>query len=361
MVNVGFHFHQQSPLHPDQLGRLRTNFDVVLDLDADFYIPLRDRSDKEWLIRFFDSDVMGDSSPARAIQIADRCHNGMMQTWNRHGGDPRRFILQFCNELNLGVEHGGRANEAWDTEDAFERRLSFMLAVLRRLREHKPPYRLAAPFDSPGHQDVDGRQEIRHYAERGLLNLIDVFGGHFYARGPEFGGFDAGDAKFFSDRVLDVRRLLDGLGFANLPIYVGECNRVAVEFGDVLGEWERYLERIKDAVAGVAWFIWSSGDPQFGSMQLGLLAGEPARVDRLQGIIDRLANHGPAPDEPINGHLVRFGFLDAYHADPQGLGPPISDQMFALDGDAASPLSAQFFRNAVLVWDGANVVRVRKG
>src|SRR5262245_61085216 len=66
-------------------------------------------------------------------------------------------------------------------------------------------------------------------------------------------------------------------------------------------------------------------------------------------------------DEIINGHAVRFGFLDAFHADPQGLGPPISDQIFASEGGGgAGTLTLQIFRNAVLVWDGAKVVRVRK-
>jgi hypothetical protein len=162
----------------------------------------------------------------------------------------------------------------------------------RTLAGFNRPYRVGAPWDSPGHQDIDGRQEVKLYAQAGLYDLIDIWGGHFYAEGPDRGGFDAPDREWYSDRVLKVRAMLDGSDRADLPIWIGECNRKMVDVGDVLAEYDRYCGRIAGAVEAVTWFIWSSGDPAFGDMQWSKIAD---RAPAMQAIIDKYAAYSPSP------------------------------------------------------------------
>jgi hypothetical protein len=79
--------------------------------------------------------------------------------------------------------------------------------------------------------------------------------------------------------------------------------------GDVLAEFDRFCGRIKHAVAGVAWFVWSSRDPAFADMRLGMLMSDKAQIARFQSIIDRhaaptgLTIHPPSTEEhPVAPH-----------------------------------------------------------
>lgn len=304
---VGVHMHNFPEQAPDILRRLRIPLMLVLNNDLTWYMDRYDDGKKLWVIRMYHEDVMSNDP----IVWADSGHYLMQEVIAKYGGDPKRFILQLTNELNLGIEHGNRGWEVWDTDDAFQQRLKWLLPAHRRLRGYGGNYRISGPFDSPGHQDVDGRNEVRLYAEAGLYDLIDLFGAHFYAEGPDRGGFDDPERIYFSDRVLTLREQLDALGYENLPILIGETNRKDVEVGDLLGEFERYCERIAPALkpeGGIIWFIWSTGNEgAFGTMELADImdeAHEAGNVLRFQALIDRHLGNTNLPEVPSPGPEV---------------------------------------------------------
>lgn len=289
---IGLHGHQFPAQREDKLSQLRIPVWTVLNMDFGWYRKF-DRPDMRWIIRIYDTDCMGHPPE----QWADRCHREMTQLIISAGGDPKRFILQGYNELNLDLEHNGQgyAGKSWDSDEGFRLRLDWLMRFHRTLVGFNLPYRVGAPWDSPGHQDIDGRQEVKLYAQAGLYDLVDVFGGHYYAEGPDRGGFDAPDREWYSDRVLKVRAMLDSNGRSALPIWIGECNRKMVDVGDVLAEYDRYCGRIAGSVEAITWFIWSSGDPAFGDMQWSKIAD---RAPAMQAIIDKYAGVQPGPIPP---------------------------------------------------------------
>lgn len=291
---VGLHVHQFPPVAEERLARMRVPFWVVLDNDADYYIPRFDDGKALWVVRLWHPDVPGQDPEfwaGNAIVTWDK--------WFPKLGD--RLVIQYCNEINLGIEHGGNmAKQGFlDSDEGFRDRLDWHMRFVNSLKSRRPDVKIAGPSDSPGHQDIDGRQEVFRYAEAGYYEKIDYFLGHYYAEGPERGGFDAPDRKWYSDRVIAVREMLDSCGYPDLKILVGECNRKQVDVGDVFGEFERYCERIQHAVHAIAWFIHSSPDPAFADMQLVRAPGYP---ERYQQIIDRFGGNivstSPFPPNP---------------------------------------------------------------
>lgn len=357
---IGPHLHQSPPARESDLLALRPTFAVTLDLDAAYYIPRMDHPGLTWLIRLYHPDMMS----RRAEEVAGAV---IVEAQKWRDQLRQRVVYQWSNEKALGVEHGNNpaSGPYWDSDDGFRARLAWDLAVAKDVRRRAPWIQLAAPFETPGHQDIDGREEVRLYAESGFCDLIDFWGAHHYAEGPDQGGFDAPDKEWRADRVLKVRAMLNAAGYARLPIMVGECNRKMVDVGDTLGEFERYCERIQKAVHSVGWFIWSSGDPSFGDMALSRI---PDVVPRFQRIIDRFkapSNGGsslpPAPDVPAPpAYEPQEAFIAAYQKHWGKAIGPLHYPMISV-GPPQYQMCSQHFERGTAVWTGSHVRFVARG
>lgn len=302
MLLCGLHQHQFPSNWEDRLARLRIPIIALLTMDAGYWIPKLYRPGQVVILRKYDSDAMG-HNPA---VWADSVDQEVRDIAARYGIPLKDIIAQGYNELELDVEHNnsGYAGQPWDSDAAWPVRRDWIMAFHRRMNDRNPEYRVGVLWSSPGHQDVDGRQEIQQFIDAGLFDLKNIeFGGHYYARGlteagnpSGDGGYDAPDREWYSDRCLKVRDILDANDLHHIRIWIGETNRKDIGQGDILGELDRWSGRIARAVAGWTFFIWDSPDPSFATFRLGSVLTSDPQLNRFQALIDRYATATPPPE-----------------------------------------------------------------
>lgn len=291
-MKIGLHVHKYPTAREDVLATIRCPIWTVLDNDIAYYRRFIKPGDFV-VLRLYHPDVMSFTPEHWAGLIIAR-----WDEWAPVFG-VGNLCIQWANELKLAEpEHGGDTNQAyWDSEDGGLAIIRWNTRVAGNLKGRRPEVVIGGPFETPGHQFEDGRQEARAYAAAGFFDLVDYFGSHFYAEGPDRDGFDDPGREWFSDRIFAVDALLTELGYpaSKLPRIISETNRKDVDRGDVFAEFDRYCARIAPIVFGVTWFIHHSPDAGFATFNLTRAPGYP---DRYQALIDKYAGAVGPPLEP---------------------------------------------------------------
>lgn len=292
-MRLGFMFHEFPAKDDDVLDRLfapgpgRINAGIVLNGDADYYINRFDWEGMEWTIRLFDyeqSNIYG-----RGADWTASAMSGIIQKWAPRLG--RRARYQYANEINLSGENAGAL-------PSFEERLTFHQRVVELLHNWHPDAIIAAPADSPGHKDVDGKteggEEIRRYEP--LWRQLAANGGeasfHFYAD-HDAGGFlveTLYSGASTHNRAFIASQWLDDFGLTSdkLGRVIDETNEKDPD-RRTMRDFPPYARRLKAAgFRRLLWFPWSSGDAAHDNLAMHRICREPDFVDWCRGLVAEL-------------------------------------------------------------------------